>query len=122
MMALKLVFTLFLQSISGQFTDTGSFYVSTSSISGKVNAAQSCHDNFGTALGRIRNSGQQSELNNLNRYVWVDGSDTLSEGVWLFEDGDQFWSGGSGGNSVGGSYENWFGGNPNNANNNEDCI
>ena len=47
-------------------------------------------------------------------------SDIAAEGVWLWEDGTQFWQGGSGGMAVGGRFVAWRGGEPNN-DNGEDC-
>lgn len=55
---------------------------------------------------------------------WMGASDVTSEGDWKWisgpEAGTSFWSGLSGGAAVGGMYENWATGEPNNAGN-EDC-
>ena len=48
---------------------------------------------------------------------WLGGSDDEVEGVWRWvtgpEAGQQFWQGLAGGSAVGGSYENWAPGEPN---------
>ncbi len=52
---------------------------------------------------------------------WMGASDATVEGDWQWvtgpESGISFWSGLSNGNSVNGGYNNWGGGEPNNANN-----
>ncbi len=57
--------------------------------------------------------------------AWLGGSDAAVEGDWRWtsgpEAGQQFWSGGVGGTTVGGSYANWGGGEPNNSGN-EDTV
>lgn len=57
--------------------------------------------------------------------AWLGGSDATVEGDWRWlvgpEAGQQFWSGGVGGSTVGGSYANWGGGEPNNSGN-EDTV
>lgn len=41
-------------------------------------------------------------------YVWIGANDLGTEGTWIWEDNaQQFWSGGTGGASVGGLYSNW---------------
>lgn len=56
---------------------------------------------------------------------WMGASDSAVEGTWNWvdgpENGTQFWSGNFSGNTVGGQYANWSGGEPNNAGN-EDCA
>jgi hypothetical protein len=50
------------------------------------------------------------------------GNDIATEGVWLWDGTtQQFWQGGTGGASVGGLYNNWGSGEPNNSDN-EDCT
>lgn len=57
--------------------------------------------------------------------AWLGGSDATVEGDWRWLDGAEagqaFWSGGPGGSAVGGMYENWGGGEPNNSGN-EDYV
>lgn len=57
--------------------------------------------------------------------AWIGGSDAVVEGAWRFtsgpEAGQQFWQGAAGGSTVGGSYANWGGGEPNNSSN-EDYV
>jgi hypothetical protein len=53
--------------------------------------------------------------------IHIGGSDFPAEGVWKWDSGDQFWSGGSGGTAVGGRYENWLSGEPND-DGTEDCA
>ncbi len=52
---------------------------------------------------------------------WIGANDIDTEGTWIWatgpETGTQFWSGLSNGSSVGGRYENWAAGEPNNASN-----
>jgi hypothetical protein len=52
---------------------------------------------------------------------WIGAGDAAAEGQWTWLDGTQFWSGGSGGTPVGGLYENWQGGEPND-DGTEDCA
>ncbi|MCC6681337.1 MAG: filamentous hemagglutinin N-terminal domain-containing protein [Phycisphaeraceae bacterium] len=63
--------------------------------------------------------------------VWLGGSDTDTEGEWRWVTGPegleeggagrQFWQGAAAGSAVGGAYENWNGGEPNNSGN-EDAL
>lgn len=58
-------------------------------------------------------------IGNVN--VWLGGNDGAVEGAWRWPDSAQFWQGGSGGTAIGGLYENWDSGEPNN-DNDEDCA
>lgn len=53
--------------------------------------------------------------------LWIGASDQAAEGQWVWPDGAQFWSGGSGGMTVGGLYASWNGGEPND-DGTEDCA
>jgi hypothetical protein len=52
--------------------------------------------------------------------IWIGATDQPTEGVWHWEDGAQFWAGGSGGGPVNGLFELWGSGEPNN-DDEEDC-
>jgi len=99
--------------------------------------AENCAIEQGGILARINDANEQAALwNELQNnagivlantvasngggasYVWIGGTDIVSEGVWIWNDGtgDQFWSGGTGGVPVGGLYSNW-GTEPDNAGN-----
>lgn len=60
----------------------------------------------------------------LSNAGWMGANDGVVEGAWRWvtgpENGTQFWSGTSGGSTVGGNYANWGTGEPNNAGD-EDC-
>jgi len=57
---------------------------------------------------------------------WLGANDATTEGAWTWvtgpESGQQFWSGGVGGSSVGGMYSNWGGSQPDNAGSAEDWL
>ncbi len=76
-------------------------------------------------LANITSSAENSFIQSLIvAETWIGASDAGSEGVWLWvngpESGQQFWAGAAAGSSVGGMYENWNGGEPNNSGGNED--
>jgi len=79
--------------------------------------------------GHLANITSQAENDFINALapgnVWLGGSDAAVEGEWRWlagpEAGQQFWQGGVGGSTVGGSYANWGGGEPNNSGN-EDTV
>lgn len=55
---------------------------------------------------------------------WMGANDANAEGAWFWmtgpESGTQFWSGTGGGSTVGGEYNNWAAGEPNDSGGNED--
>jgi hypothetical protein len=57
---------------------------------------------------------------------WMGASDSAVEGAWRWvtgpENGTQFWSGASGGSTVGGNYAAWSVGEPNDFGTGEDCA
>lgn len=53
--------------------------------------------------------------------AYLGGNDTGAEGSWLWDNGQQFWSGSSSGIPVGGRYANWRSGEPND-DGGEDCA
>lgn len=52
----------------------------------------------------------------------IGASDSAQEGKWIWDDGTQFWSGGSTGAPVGGRFAFWASGEPNNQNGDENCA
>lgn len=51
----------------------------------------------------------------------IGGSDSTTEGMWIWDGSDPFWMGGAGGTAIMNRYANWVSGEPNN-NSNEDCA
>ena len=80
--------------------------------------------------GHLVNIGSQPENDLVNALApgnaWLGGSDQGVEGEWRWasgpEAGQQFWQGAAAGSTVGGAYENWGGGEPNNSGGNEDHV
>lgn len=75
-----------------------------------------------TITSASENSFVTARLSNAG---WMGASDSAVEGAWRWvtgpENGTQFWSGLSGGSTVGGNYANWGTGEPNDAGG-EDCA
>lgn len=80
--------------------------------------------------GHLVNITSQAENDFVNALApgnaWIGGSDSGVEGEWRWisgpESGQQFWQGAAAGSPVGGAYENWGGGEPNNSGGNEDHV
>ncbi len=99
----------------------------TNYITARANALATTINGVGGHLANITSAGENSFLDNLIvADTWIGGSDSAAEGVWIWEDGlesgMQFWAGAAAGSSVGGFYENWAGGEPNNSGGNEDHV
>jgi hypothetical protein len=54
--------------------------------------------------------------------AWLGGNDIAHEGVWRWNSGRQFWSGGPGGSPMPGVYVNWNDGEPNDDGAHENCL
>lgn len=102
--------------------------------------AAACAVERGGSLARINDASEQAALwdelhNNAEidlantvasngggaSYIWIGGTDLINEGTWIWDgnddgSGDQFWSGDTNGNPIGGLYSNW-GNEPDNAGN-----
>lgn len=92
-------------------------------------AAKNACISFGMRLVRI-NSGQESTYLRLRSQqlgypkFHIGATDSAQEGVWRWDDGTQFWSGGPapGGTTVASKFAFWATGEPNNQNGVEDCA
>jgi hypothetical protein len=90
-------------------------------------AAQTACSGAGMSLVRI-NSGNEGSLLRLRSQLanypkfHIGASDVGQEGVWLWEDGTQFWNGAANGAAVGGRFTFWATGEPNDQNAAEDCA
>jgi len=74
-------------------------------------------------LARIDDSDENDFVGSIaSAYTWIGANDRSSEGQWRWSNNDeQFWQGTSVGNPVGGLYNNWNGGEPNDSGG-EDCA
>jgi len=106
---------------------SGHCYWLSSGTATYANAQTACQASGGYLA--VFSSGAESlnvatniDVSSVVTYHGID--DIASEGVWKYSGGElsgvQFWNGGAGGSVVGGNYNNWEGGEPNNVGN-EDC-
>ena len=78
--------------------------------------ALSAHLSDNQLAGTLANDGSEAP------FAWLGGSDSASEGQWVWENnGDVFWSGDFNGGPVGGRFNNW-GIQPDSASGNEDAL
>jgi hypothetical protein len=89
-------------------------------------ARDSCRS-YGMRLARLTGGQEHSFLRLRSQQdaypkFHIGASDALQEGVWLWDDGTQFWSGAAAGTAVGGRYAFWASGEPNNQGGNENCA
>lgn len=112
------------------FADTGHLYeyISNTLTWSSAKTAAEGLTKYG-ATGYLTTIGSLAEndfvAERLSNAGWMGASDSISEGIWRWvtgpENGTQFWSGASGGNTVNGQYANWGTGEPNDAGG-EDCA
>ncbi|MEM6812137.1 MAG: PA14 domain-containing protein, partial [Pseudomonadota bacterium] len=104
--------------------DTGNFYqvITTNAnyTTARANAIATTINGVGGYLANVTSAAENAFIDSLIiADTWLGGTDAGTEGVWIWQDGpeggDQFWAGDSSGSSVGGYYENWNGGEPNNS-------
>jgi len=95
------------------------FCTDAKSWSGAQTVCQSASE---TDLVHIDDSAENDFIEaNIVSDSWAGGNDSAVEGAWRWtDDGTQFWSGAAGGSVVGGNFEFWNAGEPNDSSN-EDC-
>lgn len=113
------------------FTDNNHLYkfISGTITANSARTSAAAQTAYG-ATGYLATITSQAEndfvANRLQGDGWIGGSDATSEGTWKWITGPEtdttFWSGASGGSTVGGNYANWASGEPNDWGGNEDCI
>lgn len=110
-------------------SSTGNFYQYVNSnvnlATATSNAAAATINGVSGHLVTITSGAENSFVSSLiSNDVWIAANDIASEGVWVWDDGpeagQQFWSGDENGSVVGGMYNNWNGGEPNDWGSGED--
>ncbi|MDC3235143.1 hypothetical protein OBB02_03770 [Candidatus Puniceispirillum sp.] len=121
------------------YSGTGNYYEFISNNSSWTAAQSNANGKtYGTSTGYLATVTSSAEFTfikdkaGLVNEIWLGGSDSGTEGVWLWmggpENGQQFWQGeGTSatppGSAVGGFYTSWNGaGEPNDHGGNEDCL
>ena len=92
----------------------------------QAEAASRTYMGLGGELASVLSAAEQAALEGLlagaPSSCWLGGSDAAVEGEWRWQDGTQFWQGNQTGSAVGGMYNNWNAGEPNDAGGNEDGL
>jgi Ca2+-binding RTX toxin-like protein len=103
---------------------TGNFYqhITTNATwnTASANATATTISGIAGHLAVVSSAEENNYLTTISggQRLWIGGNDATTEGEWFWtvgpEAGTQFWTGGSAGSSVGGSYSNWLAGDPSN--------
>ena len=101
-----------------EYIPSGPIYWATAKQAAENKTYQGMHGYLAT----ITSAGENQFITaKLQGFGWIGASDDAVEGLWKWmtgpEAGQQFWSGLSNGSPVGGLYNNWGGGEPNDAGN-----
>ena len=106
--------------------DEAHTYLFCSSASDWTSAKDTC-DLAGFTLVRIDDAAEDTWLTTIIAdtslgHPWSGASDAVTEGVWVWEDGTQFWQGDVAGAPVAGLYSHWRGSQPDDYQHGEDCA
>lgn len=98
-----------------------SYLICTDTLS-RTNAETLC-ESFSMSLVEIDDANENAHIvsEGGGAELWIGANDRNQEGVWVWASGTQFWSGDSTGSAVGGAYENWASGQPDDAVDGQDC-